>query len=277
MPNNEVIDKWLGSAPYWEKHRDIIRRMFAPITAALVEESQFAPGQSVLDVATGPGEPALSLAAMFGAASRVCGIDPIPGMVEAARRAAVAQGVANATFEVAFADKLPYLDATFDTVISRFGVMFFPSPVDGIKELLRVLRPGGKLAVAAWCSMEKCAFHSVLSRVMKKYVDSPVPSPDAPDAFRFAAQGKLRDVFVEAGATNPTEQLLRCVIEAPISAEEFLRVRMDMSDKFRDHFAAFSVEQRERVTREALDALREYETGAGLSFPTEVWIVSAVR
>ena len=55
--DQEVIHRWSGSAPYWEKHREIIRHMFAPVTEALVEEGQIGSGQSVLDIATGPGEP----------------------------------------------------------------------------------------------------------------------------------------------------------------------------------------------------------------------------
>src|SRR5882724_3149415 len=76
----ETINRWTGSAPYWEKHREIIRTMFAGITAGLVADAQVARGQTVLDVATGPGEPALSVAAVVGAEGKVCGIDPVAGM-----------------------------------------------------------------------------------------------------------------------------------------------------------------------------------------------------
>ena len=77
-------------------------------------------------------------------------MDPVPEMVAAARRAADHSGVRNAQFGVAFADDLPFVAETFDAVVSRFGVMFFPSPGDGVREMLRVLRPGRKLALAVW-------------------------------------------------------------------------------------------------------------------------------
>lgn len=277
QPDPAVINKWTESAPYWEKHRETIRHMFSPISEALSAEAAIVPGDSVLDVACGQGEPALSLSSKVGASGMVRGVDPIPGMVEAAQREAERQGLHNIAFDVAFADNLPYPDATFDAVVSRFGVMFFASPAAGIREMLRVLKPGGKLAVAVWCSVDENPFHSVLAKVMKKYVDSPVLPPDAPDAFRFAEQGKLRDVFLEAGAVNPTEQLLRCTIEAPMSAESFLEVRKDMSDKMRERFAGFSPEMHGQVTSEATDAIQAYPTGSGLSFPAAVWILSAVR
>jgi len=88
QPDQEVIRRWSGSARFWEKHREIIRQMFAPVTQALVDEGQIGSRHTVLDIATGPGEPALSLAASVGPEGKIFGIDPIPEMVAAARRAA---------------------------------------------------------------------------------------------------------------------------------------------------------------------------------------------
>src|SRR5712671_4596757 len=122
QPEQEVINRWTGSAPYWEKHREIIRQMFSPVTQALVEDGQIGTGQVVLDIATGPGEPALSVAGLVGPKGKVFGIDPIPEMVAAARRAADHLGFRNAQFEVASADRLPFRADAFDAVISRFGV-----------------------------------------------------------------------------------------------------------------------------------------------------------
>src|SRR5437867_768153 len=187
MQDNTVINQWSQTAPYWEKHRETIRTMFAPITEALVEDAQIANRHNVLDVATGPGEPALSIAGLVGPEGGVIGIDPVPDMVAAARRAASRSGFNNAQFEVAFADHLPFPADTFDAVVSRFGVMFFPSPIDGIREMLRVLKPGRRLAMAVWHFAEKNPFHYVLSRVVERYVDSSPPPPDSPDAFRFAS------------------------------------------------------------------------------------------
>ena len=78
--NDDVIKKWNELAPYWEKHQDAIRQMFAPITEALLQDAEVTLGNSVLDVATGPVEPALSIAAAVGASGKVFAIDPVPGM-----------------------------------------------------------------------------------------------------------------------------------------------------------------------------------------------------
>src|ERR1051326_554451 len=129
QPEQEIIQRGSGSAPFWEKHREGIRRMVAPVTSALGEDARIEAGQNVLDVATGPGEPALSVAEVVGPNGKVVGIDPIPQMIAGAQRTANRLGIKNVEFEVAFADKLPFEANSFDAAISRFGAMFFPVPV----------------------------------------------------------------------------------------------------------------------------------------------------
>jgi ubiquinone/menaquinone biosynthesis C-methylase UbiE len=275
--NQAVINGWSSSAPFWEKHREIIRQMFAPITQALVEDGLIRSGHTVLDIATGPGEPALSLAVLVGPEGKVFGIDPVAEMVAAARRESGHLGLRNAQFEVGHADHLPFPDDTFDAVVSRFGAMFFPSPVDAVREMLRVLKPGRKLALAVWDFAERNPFHYTLQRVIERYVDSPPPAPDAPDAFRFASPGKLRDVLGEAGAMAPSERLLQFTIQAPISVEDFWTVRCEMSDKLREKVAMLSKEQLTEVKRQSLEALRGYSTDRGMSFPAQVLIVSGTK
>ena len=277
QPDQEIIKRWSDSAPFWEKHRDILRQMFAPITQALVEDGKIESQHSVLDIATGPGEPALSIAAMVGTNGKVFGIDAIPQMVTAARRAAERLGLKNVQFDVAFADQLPFQADTFDAVISRFGVMFFPSLLQGVREMLRVLKPERKMALAVWHYAERNPFHYTLSRVIDRYVDSPPLAPDALDAFRFARPGKLKDVLAEAGAMNAFERLLQFRIQAPVSVEDFWTLRQEMSDKLREKMAMLSKQQASEAKSEMLEALSGYSTGEGMSFPAEVLIVSAAR
>lgn len=277
QPDQAVINGWSGAAPFWEKHREIIRQMFAPVTQALVEDGLIGGRHAVLDVATGPGDPALSIAALVGPEGRVFGIDPVPEMVAAARRAADHLGLRNIQFDVAFADHLPFPADAFDAVVSRFGVMFFPSPVDAVREMLRVLKPGRKLALAVWHFAERNPFLDTLQRVTERYVDSPPPAPDAPDTFRFATPGKLRDVLGEAGAMAPSERLLQFTIQAPISVEDFWTLRCEMSEKLRERVALLSREQLTEVKRLSLEALRGYSTDRGMSFPAQVLVVSGTK
>jgi ubiquinone/menaquinone biosynthesis C-methylase UbiE len=123
QPDQEVISGWRDSAPFWEKHREIIRQMFAPVTQALVEDGLISSGHAVLDIATGPGEPALTIAALVGPEGKVFGIDSAPEMVEAARRATDHLGFRNAQFDVASADRLPFPVDTLDSDSIECGAL----------------------------------------------------------------------------------------------------------------------------------------------------------
>lgn len=196
---------------------------------------------------------------------------------DAARRATHHLGFRNAHFEVASADRLMFPADTFDAVVNRFGVMFFPSPVDGVREMLRVLKPGRKLALAVWHFAENNPFHYELARVIERFVDSPPAAPDAPDAFRFASPGKLRGALAEAGAMSPSERLLQFTIQASTSVEDFWTLRCEMSEKLREKLATLSGEQLTEVKRQALEVLRRYSTERGMSFPAEVLIVTGTK
>jgi SAM-dependent methyltransferase len=272
--NAEVISQWTESAHYWEKYRDIIRDMFAPVTQALIKDAAITGRGAVLDVATGPGEPALSIAELIRSEGKVVGTDPVPEMVEAARREGHRRGLHNATFEVAFAESLPFPANSFDAVVSRFGAMFFASPVDSFREWLRVLKPGGRIAMAVWHFAERNPFHYTVAQVVERYVNSPPPAPDSPDAFRFASPGKLRAVLSEAGVAATSERLLRFAIEAPISVENFWTLRSEMSEKLRTKIAVLSKQEIAALKREVIEALTAYFSDRGISFPAEVLIVS---
>ena len=274
---DEVLNRWTNSAPYWEKHRETMRRMFAPVSEALIEDAQIAAGNTVLDVATGPGEPALRVAEVVGASGEVVGADPIVGMIEAATRAAARLSLKNVRFEVASADNLPFPDHRFDAVVSRFGVMFFPSPLNGILEMLRVMKPGRKMALAVWHFGERNPFHHDLARIVDRYAPEPALPPDAPDAFRFAPPGKLKEIMIEAEVHEVTERLFQFQINVSHSVEEFWNLRLEMSEKLRQRLATLTPDTLGDLKQKAVDAFRPYSTAEGLSFPAEVLIVSGRR
>jgi len=271
---DEVISRWSRSAPFWEKHRDILREMFGPVSEALIADAGVVSGSSVLDVATGPGEPALRIAEVVGAAGEVVGVDPAVAGIEAARRLASQAALNNVRFEVAGADSLPFRDDHFDAVVSRFGVMFFPSPVNGIREMLRVLKPGRTMSLAVWHYLDSNPFHYCLARIVDRFAPEPELPPDAPHAFRFAAPGKLRSIVGEAGARDVSERLFRFSMNAPLSVDDFWNLRCDMAEKLRQRLAALPTEALTELKQQALDAFRSYVKGAGVSFPAEVLIVS---
>jgi ubiquinone/menaquinone biosynthesis C-methylase UbiE len=121
-----------------------------PVTDALVECAQPAPGMQVLDLASGTGEPAISLASRLGEQGHVTATDISVGLLEIAAKRGKKRGLKNFTTQVADAHKLPFTDNSFDLATSRFGVMFFDDPIGALQELRRVLRPGARVCFLAW-------------------------------------------------------------------------------------------------------------------------------
>ena len=286
MQNQEIINQWSESAPYWEKYRDVIVEMFAPVAQALIEDARIANGNSVLDLATGPGEPALTIAELVGPEGVVVGTDVAPEMVKAALREASRRKLQNARFEVVFngglgTENLPFRSGTFDAAVSRFGIMFFPSPVDCLRDLVRVLKPGGRIAMAVWYLRENNPFDYVVSRIvdryMDRYVEPAVPKPGSSDMFRFANPGDLLAVFSSAGVTALSERVLRFSIRAGLSAEDFWTLRSEMSEKLRTKLALLSGPQRAELKQEATAAISAYSCEEGISIPAEVLIVSGAK
>ena len=127
--------------------------------------------------------------------------------------------------------------------------MFFPSPVGGVRELLRVLKPERKLALAVWHFENRNPFSDILSRIIERYLGSQPADEDAPEPTRFARPGKLLDVLSEAGAMSAAERLLQFTIRASLSVEDFVKMRCEMNKRAN----LLSAEQRADVERRALE------------------------
>jgi len=166
----ETLRLWREAALYWEKYAQTIRAMFAPVTRALVEEAGITRGQGVLDVAGGPGEPSLTIAEVVGSAGSVDCTDAVAEMVAAAEREARRRGMTNVKFRQCSADSLPFDSDSFDAAVSRLGVMFFPDPAAGLREMLRVVRPGGAVSLAVWGRSELNPFAHVITSVVSRHV-----------------------------------------------------------------------------------------------------------
>src|SRR5580692_9517228 len=145
-----------------EKWKAKSAAMGQPVTDALVEYAQPAPGMRVLDLASGTGEPAISLASRVGAQGHVTALDLSAELLEIAAQRAEARGLKNFTTEQADARSLPFPENSFDLATSRFGVMFFSDPVFTLAELRRVLRPGARACFMAWGSFDQPYWQSMM-------------------------------------------------------------------------------------------------------------------
>jgi len=275
--SNSTLREWSESARYWEKHAATLRTIFAPATAVLIAESGISSGQSVLDVAAGTGDPSLTIAEVVGPTGSVTCTDAIRDMVRAAEREAQRRHLKNVTVCHCPADALPFPDNTFDAVVSRLGVMFFPDPLNALRELLRVTKPEGSLALVVWDASEINPFLNVITTVLSRYIETPAFDPDAPGAFRFAEHGKLAQIVRDAGAHEVRERTLSFQIEASLSFEEFWELRSETSATLREKLQTLSENELTRLKNEVEEASREFFTRQGMNFPTQMIVVAGKK
>ena len=273
---NPVLLCWAENAKYWVQYSDTIRVMFTPLTAALIEHAKIDEGQTVLDVAGGSGEPGLTIAEKVGPRGSVTCTDAVAEMVEAARRDATRRGLANVQFRQCTAESLPFPDNSFDATVCRLGIMFVPDPLAAAREMLRVTKPGGKLALAVWHESEVNPFCYVVTNVMAQHVNSPA-DPNAPNAFRFAETGKLADVLTEAGASNVEERVVKFNIQAPISAQQFWTMRSQTSDTLREKLAKLSTSEQAQIAAEVEQEVKEFFPHDQMNFPAQMILVTGTK
>jgi ubiquinone/menaquinone biosynthesis C-methylase UbiE len=271
----EVLREWRESAFYWQKHAVTIRTMFGPITQALIEDSDITEGDTVLDVAGGAGEPSLTIAETVGPTGSVTCTDVTAEMVAAAQSQAQQHGVTNIAFRQCAADSLPFENNSFDAVVCRLGVMFFPDPLAGLREMLRVTKHGAMLSLAVWNKGELNPFSYLITDVLARHFGAAPPAAaNAPGAFRFAEHGSLARILSEAGAVDVRERLLKFQIAAPISSKQFWELRSETSGTLREKLATLSPVQADLVAQEAQEAVRQYFSNNQMSIPAQMIIVT---
>ncbi len=277
VQTTDVLREWRESAAYWQDHSATIRSMFAPVTRALIEEAHIKAGDAVLDIAAGPGEPSLTIAELVGIMGSVTCTDAVSEMVMAAQSEAIKRGIKNVSFRQCMAEALPFENDSFDAAVSRLGVMFFPDPVAGVREMLRVTKPGAAVSLAVWCESRVNPFAYSVTDVLARYIKMPPADPEAPGAFRFAEPGKLAHVLETSGAVRVRERLLEFHIQAPISRDEFWEMRSGTSGTLREKLAAMPAKQQSQIALDVREALTEFFPDEQMSFPARMLIVTGYK
>ena len=181
-------------------------------TQAIVEAARIVPGQSVLDVACGSGEPAISIAELLRSSTpergSVIGLDTAAAALEMARERAQARGLDNLKFLQGDVHSLPFADASFDRVTSRMGVMFFRDLLTALREMRRVLKPAGRLTLLTWGPMKQPYFETTIGTLRRLRPELEIP-PEARAMFKFGEAGTLSRVLREAGFESVHEELRR--------------------------------------------------------------------
>jgi ubiquinone/menaquinone biosynthesis C-methylase UbiE len=221
---DEARGHWDSISAGWLRWQDVFERGGVTVTEQLIELGAVGAGDRVLDVGTGLGEPALTLARTVGPSGSVVGIDLSPQMIKLARERA--DGVSNVEFVEA--DPVAYeSDEPFDAVVSRWCLMLLPDRDAVLRSLRQLIRPGGVFTAAVWGPPEKAPMISLAFPVLAKWLDLPPPSADQPGPFTMADAQQCRTEVTAAGF-GPVSVV---AVEAPFwmdSPEDYARFALDV-------------------------------------------------
>jgi SAM-dependent methyltransferase len=272
---NRVEREWAGTdtAAAWQKHYPDMREQLAPVTQALVDAAAPRPGMNVLDLASGTGEPSLSLARRVAPAGKVTATDLSQHMLDALSKNAHAEGITNIETRVCDAHSLPFPDASFDLVTSRFGVMFFAETDRVLNEIKRVLKPGGRVAFLVWGAPAPGSYFGSMAMPYVKRM-AVKPDPDGPGPLRFAEPGKLTRLVEAAGFRNVAEKI--DALQAPYRGdpEGLLTALMEMAAPIRNAAATLSDADRMAAESEVHANLRPLYDGTFTRVTAPVLIVT---
>jgi hypothetical protein len=155
--------------------------------------------------------------------------------------------------------------------------MFFPDMLAGLREVIRVVKPGSPVSFLVWAGKDVNPFFTAVTTVLDRFMPAEPEDEDAPAAFRFAATGKLAKLLQEAGATSVTERTLSFTIDAPITVERFWELRTEMSDSFRNKLARLVPDQVAAIRYTVQKAVARYFKTGGMSFPAQVLIITGKK
>ena len=195
---------WAGLSAGWDKWDPVISDQLRPVGEALIECLDLVADQQHLDIASGTGEPGLSIARL-SPQGRVVLTDLAPEMLDIASRRASAQGLTNIETTVCSADDLPFDDAAFDSVSVRFGYMFFPDMAKATSEFARVLKPGGRLCSSVWVKPEENPWTTIAMQAIASETVTTPPDPNQPNMFRCADPGYVTSLYEAAGLHDIAE------------------------------------------------------------------------
>ena len=256
-----------------EKWKTKSAAMGQPVTDALVEYAQPMPGMRVLDLASGTGEPSISLAARVGDGGYVTAIDLSAELLEIAEKRAQARGLTNVSTQQADAHTLPFPEDVFHLATSRFGVMFFRDPELALRELRRVLRPGARACFLAWGSFDQPYWQSMMG-VVHRHVGGPLLQPGGPDPFRFAESGSLSKVLLAAGFEDVEEETKTLPWAWPGPAEEVWEQNQSVAVPFRPMLDRVTASEWPQIHAEVHAAASKYWDGEKIAFGATVVLAS---
>ena len=192
--------QWDAAAPGWDSHAPQIRAWLAPATDAMLSMAGVAQGSRVLDVAAGTGDQTLAIAERVGAQGSVLATDLSPAVVTLAQHNAAAAGLPNVQALVADGEDLRLEAASFDAAVCRLGLMFFPDPARGLREMYQALRPAGGACTMVFSGPQNNPCVAILMSTALKHAGLPARDPYLPGGLlSLGRPGRIDELFEAAG------------------------------------------------------------------------------
>lgn len=270
---NSVEPWYFDQNPAELYERYLVPAKFSPWAELLVELGDPQPGQSVLDVACGTGTVTRLIPPYVGASGAVVGLDFNSARLEVARSLPSSSELV-IQWQEDDACALPFGDAMFDLVFCQQGLQFFPDKLGALREMRRVLVPGGKLVLGVWRSVEHQPGGRAMADALERHV-SPEAGAVRREPFSFGDAGTIEKLVTDAGFRRLVSHAVVKNVHFP-SAEAFTKRYISARVPLNTMVAAVDEETRAAVVADVVSALQPYETENGLELPTAVNVVTAI-
>lgn len=270
-------DQWEAAADAWHRWGPTLRSWLGPATERMLDAAAVNSGCRVLDVAAGAGDQTLQVAARVGPGGSVLATDISPSILAFAEAEAKRAGYANVATRAMDAESLEVPEASFDVIISRVGLIYFPDQQKALSEMRRALVPGGRVAAIVYATADKNGFFSVPVSIVRRHAKLGSPAPGQPGPFSLGGPGVIQEAFARAGFKDVRAE----VVAAPLrmkSAAECLRFEKESFGALHQMLSSLVPTEREAAWTEVDVALREFEcTPDGFVGPCELVIAVGTK
>ncbi|MFZ5594086.1 MAG: class I SAM-dependent methyltransferase [Pseudomonadota bacterium] len=277
MENRESMETAKNNQPDWgliaEKF-DLWLPQLAPVGEALLKALDAQMGDAVLDVASGTGEPALTLARRMGDTVRITGTDAAEPMVRVAQRKVEQENLPHIHFHCMAAESLTFNDNAFDKVMCRFGVMLFEDSLQGLRQIHRVLKPAGRFSIVVWSTPETMPTLCWAYQVFKNRVPSEKYPPLA-KVTSLGLPGVLEDLLRQAGFTNFAIRAHTFHYRFP-SFDAYWNV-VEQSDILKMQYDALAEKERGAIRQEIAALASGFMKPEGLVIPHEFLLATGMK
>jgi SAM-dependent methyltransferase len=264
---------WGSVAAGWKRFAPAQREAWMPVSAWMLDAVRLHPGARVLELAAGTGELGLMAHELIQPGGELILSDFAPEMLTAAQEHATEQGAAGIRFKQIDIESIDVEAASLDAVLCRWGLMFLTDPGAGVREIRRVLRPGGRFATAAWTPAEDNLWSSAATEVLVERGHAAPADPEAPGQFALGREGALLELLEAAGFVEDIE-VAALDLELVETFEDCWARTLGMS-RNATIIGALAADEQQAVREDLHRRLALYERDGLLHTPARTWVAAA--